>query len=187
MKYLLSKLHLISVFAVLSSYLAIAPASAAQNPEHIQIHGSACQAITLSQAINRDARWTDEGMSNVNPLGAAGKDFFVVCPVVRTNDSQAYADDLNDIALNVHYSDHDGVNQLFCFSRQWVNGVVAKQILVTNIQTAGFTGSVRVDLGGVSIAGAGGGAAANMFDGAHTVVCHLYPGMTINNIVYDYD
>ncbi len=187
MKYLLSKLRLISVFAVLSSYLAIAPAFAAQNPEHIQIHGSACQAITLAQAIARDARWTGEGMRNVNPVGSVGKDFFVVCPVVRTNDLQAYTDALNDISLNIHYSDHDGINQLFCFSRQWVNGAIAKQVIVTDTQVAGFTGAVRVDLGGVSIAGAGGGAAANMFDGAHTVVCHLYPGMTINNIVYDYD
>ena len=56
-----------------------------QSPEYVSTHGSACQAANLAQAINFNATWNIQGVSNPNPIGS-GRSFYVTCPLTLIDD-----------------------------------------------------------------------------------------------------
>jgi len=159
-------------------------ASAVQNPEHINTHGSACQSANLEQAIARDVRWTNEGLKNANEIGS-GLSFFVVCPLVITDDNSGAGPDGSDIQVRINYDDHDGENQVSCFVRRWRNGEIVKQVSQAANLNAGFTGDSVISMNNITDTN---DAAFNaIFDDFHSLTCLMQPGSTLNGYAYDFD
>lgn len=100
--------------------LHVGLAKAVQSPEYMAIHGSACQPVNLTQAINLNITWTKDGIFNPNPLNS-GIFFFVACPLVTTDDQSAAPG--SDVFVMLFYNDRtaDLSTRTFCFVQRQSN------------------------------------------------------------------
>ena len=182
---LMLKIKIVSMSCILILISSMGSVNAQQSPEFISVHGTACQAVSLAQATARDARWTNGGITNPNPLGtAATKSFFVVCPIVTTDDGT----DLtfgSDVFVYLNYSDHNGEDQVFCTVRRFgLSSVLVKTVTAEDTKNAGFTGHSQLTLSEITV------EADQTFRGDvdnHSLVCLLQPGVTLKGYVYDFD
>ena len=167
--------------------LNISLANAVQSPEYITIHGSACQPVNLTQAINFNMTWTKDGVFNPNPVGS-GKFFFVACPLVTTDDQTPAPG--SDIFVMLFYRDRiaDLTTRTFCFVQRQSSSVSfpgSIKTVSTTDTSAGtgplVTGFALFDI----ILDTDQNFNANIE--ALVLVCKLYPQAGIMGVSVDHD
>jgi hypothetical protein len=156
---------------------------AIQSPEYASIHGSACQPASLSQSINFNTSWSQRGARNTNDLGS-GRNFFVVCPVVMTDDKTALSFSA-DINMGLRYVDRDGTNSITCTAYRSSYHADAFVKTVTRVDVPG-TGSDFSSMGLNSVIDPGDQPFSALSESA-SVVCALVPQSGIIGISMDFD
>ena len=181
---------LVGVVLVLSAATVVAAQGddgdvgvAAQDPQWVSVHGSACAPANLGQSINFATSWSQHGVRNVNALGS-GRNFFVVCPIVMTDDSTAQVG--ADVAVLLRSVDRDASTRVSCTGYRLVFGSPGFVKTVTAADTNPTTGPgdsvvFLEDLvadSDVNFSGTGESA---------VVVCALVPQSGIFGVVFDSD
>ena len=161
---------------------------AQQSPQFISIHGSACQPANLGQSINFQTSWHQSGVRNVNALGS-GRNFFVVCPVVVTDDlGPLSAGTPSDIGVHLRYPDRSAnvALRVRCTGRRQAAQAAGfvKSVSATD-PTAG-TGESNVFLEITDLHSPADRAFSALFESA-SVVCSLVPQSGIGGISFDHD
>ena len=155
---------------------------AAQTPEYASIHGTACQPANLGQSINFETSWSQRGTRNVNDLGS-GRSFYVVCPVVTTDDTTATTG--TDIYVGLRYEDRDGTNAITCTGYRTKYNEDAFVKTVSAVDAAGTGPDYSFITVNDLINDADSGFQANLESAA--VVCNLVPQSGVIGIGMDHD